>query len=365
MSFTAKIAQVTGASSKNDADTISSSLSNAQHEIIAKIAQFNPDMLDAMSTEESASDNTTTVPVDVNTIVLNVTRHDSTNNLTRNCMPTDKKFENKIQDADSIYYAPKTSPVYLVNKGSVFVYPVPTSDEQAKVLKVEPGTIDDSNETIANMPSSLYPLIVNIASRDVIIQRLGEFTSTLPTDLDSDTTVFDAIADFDDSLGITTALPSISDDYQDALTKAQSLIDDVSSIGGDVNVDGSGTDIYSAQKWLVDEDPEMLNGTLQTASQELQRATAVLSGYSQELNKYQAEVSKESAEAGQALQEYQANLNKKVQLFSTIIGKLNTDYQWLQGQLQIVMAKIQEGYSLIGIRALDSEAKGLGGGIAK
>ena len=365
MSFTAKIAQVTGASSKNDANTITSSLANAQHEIIAKIAQFNPDMLDAMSTEEEASDNTTKVPVDVNTIVLNVTRHDSTNNLTRNCMPSDKKFENKIQDVNSIYYAPKTSPVYLINKGSVFVYPVPTSNEKAKVLKVEPGTIDDNNETIANMPSSLYPLIVNIASRDVIIQRLGEFTSSLPTDLDSDTTVFDAISDFDDSLGITTALPSIHEDYQDALDKAQALIDDVAGIGGDTNVDGSGVDLYSAQKWLVDEDPEMLNGTIQTAAQELQRANTVLSGYNQELSKYQAEVSKESAEAGQALQEFQANLSKKIQLYTTIISKLSTDYQWLQGQLQIVMAKIQEGYSLIGIRSLDSEAKGLGGGIAK
>tara|TARA_R100000742_G_C4279234_1_gene103308 strand:- start:2280 stop:3377 length:1098 start_codon:yes stop_codon:yes gene_type:complete len=365
MSFTAKIGQITGGASNNDSATVSTALVNAQHEIIAKISQFNPDMLHSMSTEETQTNNSSDLePLDINTVVLNVTRLDSTNSITRNCTPIDRKFVEKATDADSIYYAPKTSPVYTLDKGKVYVYPAPTGSENATITKVEPGAINDNAETVANMPTSLKPLLINIASKEVIIQRLGEFTAKLPSDL-NDTTAFDTISDFDDSLGITTALPSIHADYQDAVDKAQNLIDDVSQIGGDVNVDGSGTDIYSAQKWLVDEDPEMLQGTLSTASQELQRAQAVLAGYSQELNKYQAEVSKESAEAGQALQEYQANLNKKITSFTTLIGKLTTDYQWLTQQLQIITSNIAEGYALIGIKALDSQSKALGGGIAR
>jgi len=365
MSFTAKIGQITGSATSNDADTVSTALLNAQHEIIAKISQVNPDMLHSMSTEETQTDNSSDVePLDINTVVLNVTRYDSTNSITRNCTPIDMKFIEKATDADSIYYAPKTSPVYSFKNGMVEIYPVPTGNENGKVTKVEPGAINDNGEAVTSMPSSLYPLLLNIASRDVIIQRLGSFTGDLPTDL-NDTTVFDALADFDDSLGITTALPSVHADYQDAVDKAQHLIDDVSSIDGDVNTDGSGTDIYSAQKWLIDEDPEMLSGTLSTAGQELQRASTILSGFQADLSKYQAEVAKESAEAGQALQEYQANLTKKIQLFSTLISKLNTDYQWLTGQLQLVMQNIAEGWALIGVRPLDSQAKALGGGIGK
>lgn len=88
----------------------------------------------------------------------------------------------------------------------------------------------------------------------------------------------------------------------------------------------------------------MLQSTLSTAAQELQRAQSVLSGHSAEINKYQAEISKESAEAGQALQEYQANLTKKIQFFTTLIGKLNTDYQWMTAQLGIIKNMIDEGW---------------------
>ena len=364
MSFTAKIGRITGNPTADDATTIAESLVNAQHEIIARIAQLNPEMLESMSSVEEVANNTYQSAVDINTIILNVTRHDSTNNLTRSCSPTERKFEHQVTDTGSIYYAPKTSPVYLIKEGKVTIYPEPTGTEKANITKVEPGAVNDGAETVANMPSSIIPLLLHIAARDVLIQRLGKLSTTLPTDLD-DTTVFDALADFDDSLGITTALPSIHADYQDAVDKAQALIDDVSGIGGDVNTDGSGTDIYSAQKWLIDEDPEMLSGTIATAGQELQRASAVLSGYQAELSKYQAEVSKESAEAGQALQEYQANLGKKIQLFTTLIGKLNTDYQWLQNQLGIVQSKINELWALIGIPRQDSVAKELGGGVAK
>ena len=364
MSFTTKIGQITGSPASNDSATILAAMLNAQHEIIAKVSQLNPDMLYAMSSETIQTDNSGDLePLDINNVILNVTRYDSTNSITRNCSPILRKFTEKATDPDSIYYAPKTSPVYVLDKGKVYIYPEPSVTEQGKITKVEPGTLNDAGESVSNMPSSLYPLLINIAARDVIIQRLGEFTGSLPTDLDTDTTIFDAIADFDDSLGITTALPSIGSEYTDAITKAKNLIDDANNIGGDVNVDGSGTDIYSAQKWLVDDDPEMLAGTLSVAAQELQRANSILSEYNAQLSKYQAEIAKESAEAGQALQEYQANLSKKIQLFNTIIGKLTTDYQWLTSQLQIVISRINELWSLVGTPRQDSQIKGLGGGI--
>ena len=98
MSFTVKIGQITGSAGSNDASTVSTALLNAQHEIIAKISQVNPDMLHSMSTEETQTDNSSDVePLDINTVVLNVTRYDSTNSITRNCTPIDMKFIEKAR----------------------------------------------------------------------------------------------------------------------------------------------------------------------------------------------------------------------------------------------------------------------------
>jgi hypothetical protein len=365
-SFTNQIGYLTGDKNKNQASVIVEALKNGVKETIVKVSQINPNMLHSMSstvavTANDDNDN----KIEENNLVLHVNRYDSTNSLRRDCMPIDKKNILKAVDTGSIYYAPKTSPVYSIDNGRILIYPEPTATENSEVTKVVAGTINDSNGTISEMPENLYIQVVRFAARECLLERLGDFTTKLPTDLDADTTMFDMIADFDDSIGVTTTLPSIHADYQDAVDKAQHLIDDVSQIGGDVNVDGSGTDIYSAQKWLVDEDPEMLGGTLSTAAQELQRASAVLAGHSAEINKYQAEISKESQEAGQALQEYQANLQKKIQLFSTIISKITTDYQWLQGQIAMITQQLEQGWSMIAVPDFDSQAKLLGGGIAK
>ena len=271
----------------------------------------------------------------------------------------DRKYVNKVQDFGSIYYADATSPVYTINNGSVQIYPIPTATESALITKVVPGAINDGAETIASMPRFLHTQVVKLAAFYVFLQRIGGVRDSLPTDL-NDTTVFDAIADFNDSIGVTTALPSVPGAYSNAIDKAQALIDDVAGIGGDTNTDGSDVDIYSAQKWLVDEDPEMLQSTLAVASQELQRASTALSSHSAEINKYQAEISKESAEAGQALQEYQANLTKKIQSFTTLIGKLTTDYQWMTAQLGVIKNMIDEGWASIFTPKSDNDISRVG-----
>ena len=349
MSFTAQIGQLTGSASSNDATTIAQALENATAEFIQKISQINPDLLYSMATSSLVANNDDgNLEFEKNSIVLNVYRNFLSAGITKryNATRVDIKYESQVQDIDSVYYADNLTPVYVFDGSKVQIYPEPdqTTGQSAYIIRVIPGAINDNSETIANMPSLYHPQIVRIASYNVLLQRLGSLRNSLPTDLDADTTVFNAISDFNDSIGVTTSLPSISNDYSDAITKAKNLIDDVGNIGGDTNTDGSGVDIYSAQKWLIEEDPEMLQSTLSTAAQELQRAQSVLSGHSAEINKYQAEISKESAEAGQALQEYQANLTKKLQSFTTLIGKLTSDYQWMQNQLALIKQEINETY---------------------
>ena len=171
--------------------------------------------------------------------------------------------------------------------------------------------------------------------------------------------------------------------------------------------DDDGGVAQSAAYWLSDEDEEMTQATLNTAAQELQRASSYLAKFQADINKevqqftvdmqkYQAEIAEEQAKAQLAaekvqselavdstiastdvtiyqaelqreqtrfnseiakyqadvqgkieslnyeLQEWNANVQKSISLYTTLIGKLTTDYQWLQGQYQVVKAELVE-----------------------
>lgn len=64
--------------------------------------------------------------------------------------------------------------------------------------------------------------------------------------------------------------------------------------------------------------------------------------FNAEITKYQADVQGKMESLNYELQEWNANLQKKISLYTTVIGKLTTDYQWLQGQYQVVKAEFAE-----------------------
>jgi len=257
--------------------------------------------------------------------------------------PIDEKMFQKAKDPKSIYFATYHDPVYIITgTGLLDIFPQETSDNKAFaqiVVHSDGLTINDTNETIKvsgfayngvsfvsveRFPAWAKELVVLHAAECMLIERLSNFMSKLPTDLDADTTLFNQIADFEGSISYT--FPSSA--YQDALDKAQYLIDESAEIEDD------GT-VLSAQSWLEDEDEDMVASTLSVASQELARANAILA-------EFQAELNAKVTDKSQELQEFQTNLQKKISLYDKIIQKLNTDYQWQTTQLQMIMAKKQE-----------------------
>jgi len=160
----------------------------------------------------------------------------------------DKKFITQVQDLNSVYYADSKSPVYSIENGKVQIYPEPSATELAYITKVVPGTIDDSSETIANMPRLFHTQIIKIASYYVLLKKIGDLKTTMVSE------------------------------YNDAINKAKDLIDN------DATLTGSAKD---AEYWLGEEDPEMLSGTLNTAGQEIQRASAVANKFSSDLQMMQ------------------------------------------------------------------------------
>jgi len=263
MSFTAQIGQLTGSASSNDATTIAQALENATAEFIQKISQINPDLLYSMASDSSiASNDDGNLEFSKNSIILNVYRNFSSKKY--NATRMDIKYQSQVQDVDSIYYADDLTPVYVFDGNKIQIYPAPdtSSGKTAYVTRVVPGAINDNSESIANMPSLYHPQIVRIASYNVLLQRLGSLRDTMYTE------------------------------YNDAINKAKALVDDAS---------GLTTGTEDVEYWLKEEDPEMISSTLSTASQEIQRASAVA-------------------------------------------GKFNSDYQWMQNQLALIKQEINETY---------------------
>jgi len=175
------------------------------------------------------------------------------------------------------------------------------------------------------------------------------------TNLPSDFTITEGIDSIVD-LSIATPLPTMPQnvvqsltfsEVDDAQAKAKALIDDSSNIGGGATADTelNSQNIQSSQKWLIQEDPEMVEANLAVASQELQRAASHIqeeqlklqnteatlqsnqTKFQADLQKYQAEIAEESARIQEQMQKHQADVAREVQEINSQISKYTTEVQ--------------------------------------
>ena len=357
MSFKTRVENNTASVSGFD---LTEALEKGLEYVLSVIGQ-NPALLEEFSsTQTSAADGVDWIKDAKGMYLLNVSRQDGS--VYREARKVPKSVKDKIGDSSSIHFATALSPAYYIEGRKIFMRPIAGSSKlmQLELVQNKNGyTINDNNEKIYNadgdantqsgFPPQFNELVVLHASECILMEKLSEFTNKLPTDLDSDLTMFDKIADISAQISLDTSLPSFTAptfrDASDALTKAQNLIDGT-TMGGD-------TENESVQYWLADEDEDMVQATLSTASQELQRASAILSDYNAELSRsvsqFQQDVAKmglelneEQAKQQAKIAELQANLNKSIQLYNTLIQKIDVDFKYLTSQLQMVSGKKQE-----------------------
>ena len=357
MSFKTRVENNTASVSGFD---LTEALEKGLEYVLSVIGQ-NPALLEEFSsTQTSAADGVDWIKDAKGMYLLNVSRQDGS--VYREARKVPKSVKDKIGDSSSIHFATALSPAYYIEGRKIFMRPIAGSGKlmQLELVQNKNGyTINDNNEKIYNadgdantqsgFPPQFNELVVLHASECILMEKLSEFTNKLPTDLDSDLTMFDKIADISAQISLDTSLPSFTAptfrDASDALTKAQNLIDGT-TMGGD-------TENESVQYWLADEDEDMVQATLSTASQELQRASAILSDYNAELSRsvsqFQQDVAKmglelneEQAKQQAKIAELQANLGKSIQLYNTLIQKIDVDFKYLTSQLQMVSGKKQE-----------------------
>lgn len=266
MSFTDQIGQLTGSATSNDTATIEQALENALIEFQHRIKQINPEMLRSMSFNTFVADNShISVDVQDNDIIINVSR--KFDGVDYSATRVDVKYQGRVQDPDSIYYADPLTPVYTFKGSQMFIYPEPdsTTGQEGNITRVHAGQITDGIENIAGTPSKFYPQIIRIAAYNVLLQRLGSLRDTMYTE------------------------------YNDAIDKAKNLIDDATQLS---------TDTEDVEYWLKEEDPEMISSTLSTASQEIQRASAVANKFTADYQQMQNQMALIKQQIDETYQSY-------------------------------------------------------------
>jgi len=125
--------------------------------------------------------------------IVSVVREDGTNNRWYPCKKSSMSLEYKVTDPDSLHYASKYNPVYMISQNrNVHVYPEPTDggNDTFKVLYVnyspeeEDGTVlVYSSSGIKWFPDDKVYLVVLYAAIQSLMARMTSLNSSLPSDI--------------------------------------------------------------------------------------------------------------------------------------------------------------------------------------
>jgi len=371
MAFNTEVSYYAGSITNKDTH-IAKFLVNGVQWVISMIEKTNPDMLPLFASLQTLNDSSRTLALNTNSKIIDIVRRNGNASTGEElkCSPINAAFRSNAKNTDSIYYASKNSPVYYIDNSVLNILPIPDNDEIVKISIVLPDSSIAADATaIDNFPSEMYHGVILYAAGQLLHHKMSELNAKLPTDLDADTTTFDAISDFSGEIAMSSSLPTainmgstglpsaitvdaplpggiaigtslpaaidvssidipstfspttsiptitipeIPADFQDAMDKAKNLID---------GAEGGTGDSSPAQAWLADEDEEMTQATVGVASQEIQRAASALSKWSQDISKagqiFQGDIQKHQADVAKETQ----RIANEVSRYTTLLGK--------------------------------------------
>jgi len=225
MAFSTDISYYAGSVTGKDA-AITSFLRAGVKWVINQIEKTNPDLLPLFAQASTLSNSPTTLSLTTNSKIIDVVRNNADDGTAEalKCSPVNAAYRSNVVNTDSIYYAGKDSPVYYIDNKVLTVKPTPTATQTAIVSIVLPDvTVAFDGTSISNFPSELYHAVILFAAVQLLHNKMASMGALLPTDLDSDTTVFDAIADYSSTLSVSSSLPSAINMGSTALPSAISV----------------------------------------------------------------------------------------------------------------------------------------------
>tara|TARA_Y100000310_G_C20616798_1_gene781074 strand:- start:503 stop:1612 length:1110 start_codon:yes stop_codon:yes gene_type:complete len=287
--------------------------------------------------------------------IISVVRESGTNDDWRKCTSGSISLQSRYTDVDSLHFASGYNPKYAIGgDGSILVFPAPASGgaNSYKVYYINSTPVNSSDATLIHSHSDInyFPLdkvylVVLYASMKSLYAAMGALhgNSDISTALtylkaaldqaEASTNKFESATGsiFGDADTFDTAASQITR-VKAALNRAGAAID--TGFATD-ETSGSGDDATpkSAGYWLDDEDPEMVQVTIQTAQTEIQNA--------------QAEIGHWSAIGDARVKQIQSSLQeadgyaKEVQTRS---ANLQQEYAWYDGRYRELKAEYDQAF---------------------
>ena len=250
------------ASAIADANGIDLFLANGVKDLIEKSRQYKPQLLPLFSRTVSNSSNTYLSALG-NIDVLKVTATTSGVEYFARYVTPEEHTKSLI--SGSIFEATSEDPIWTILDRTITVLPASGPSAYGYTYIDATGTVDaDANVTSSNpnyFPTDLHYLLANYGA----IKVLQYIASTKAKD--ASTNIATGVGKIGELVTSTADAGDLTD-IQDALDKAQNLIDDA-TMGGD-------SEPQSAQYWLLDEDTDMVSSTISVAAQEISRANTIM-----------------------------------------------------------------------------------------
>ena len=276
------------------------------------------------------------------------------------CRQIPTSMQSKVVDTESLHFASKYNPVYIINdNGKVNVYPVASSNNGYRVFYVNNEPKDNTNgaaliyshSDIRWFPNDKVYLVVLYASIRSISAAMGALhgNSSLSTAFTALTEAVDqaevaankfesatesVFADEDTFLTSSSQLARV----KDALDNAETIIDDGANSPTGAAAGDAATYLYT------EEDTELLTGALGIAQTEIQRAQT-------HIQEWVAIGDMRVKEIQSALQEAEG-YSREVQ---TIMANLQQEYTWYNGRYNELKAEYDVAFAIAAPRQANKE----------
>ena len=245
-----------------DATGVDMFLNDGVRDIIEQCRTYKPQLLPLFTaTTTQVGDNT--IAARPNIDILRVTATTSSVEYFARYVSSEEIVKSVIPG--SIFAATSEDPIWSIIDSTITVLPVDATNYKFTEITAT-TTMDASAATStsnpSNFPTDLHYLLAMYGAIKVL-----QYIAATKAD-DAVNNIATAVTKIGE-LSSATANAGDLTDVQDALDKAQNLIDDA-TMGGD-------SEPQSAQYWLLDEDTDMVSSTISVAAQEISRASTIMS----------------------------------------------------------------------------------------
>jgi len=170
----------------SDTDELSQFLKDGVLDVTNRWLAIRPQDIELFGRESSETTSNTSLNLN-GARIISVIREDGTNNQWRNCRKISPALQYDVTDVDSLHYASKTNPAYMIgDAGKISVFPTPGSDPNAfKAYYVNKDPVNSSgsalihsHDDILYFPIDKVYLVVMYAGMKSLQAKMGATTIT-------------------------------------------------------------------------------------------------------------------------------------------------------------------------------------------